>query len=97
MKIIPPLFLFKKYRWHTILYEFQVYDIVIQHLYALQYDPHKSSSPLYTIKCYDIIVYIPCSIHYIPMAYLFYKRNFVPLIPFHLCQPSPHHPLLQQQ
>ena len=27
-----------KYNWHTTLYKFQAYDIMIQHLYALQND-----------------------------------------------------------
>lgn len=39
------LFLFLlKYSWHTVLYKFKVYNIVILYLYTLWFDYHDKSS-----------------------------------------------------
>lgn len=35
----------------------------------------------------NIIDYISCVVHYIPMTYLFYTQTFRPLIPLHFLCP----------
>ena len=77
-----------------IQYWFQVYNIVVQHLYILWNDLHNKSS--YQLSPYRVI--IPYVVHYIPMAYLLYDCKVVLHNPLHLlifC-PFPHPPSLWQ-
>ena len=68
-----------KYNWHTILYQFRVYNIVVQHLHTLWIDHHHKCSNHLLPKYYDITDYIPYAVHYIPEIYLFYNWKFVSL------------------
>ena len=69
------LFLFKlKYTWFIILRSFQVFSTVIQNV-----------GGIYSIiGYYKIIVIIPCVIHYILAAYLFYVELFISFNPITL-------------
>ena len=62
----------QKHSWHTLLYYFQVYNIVIWHLYAWQNHHHGKSkfhlSP-YKVNIIDCIHY---AVHYLPVTCLFH-------------------------
>ena len=74
------LFLFKlKYTWFIILRSFQVFSTVIQNV----------GSIYSIIGYYKIIVIIPCVIHYILAAYLFYIELFISVNPITLICSSP--------
>ena len=75
-------FLLLKYSWCTILYYFQVYNIVVQHLNTLWNDHHnKSSSHLSPYKVITVLLTLYCIIQ---TCNLFCNWNFVPLNPLHL-------------
>ena len=68
------LFFFKlRYSRFTILYQFQVYSLVIQNFCRFN-----------SIKSYKIMAIIPCSIQCILIAYLCYSYQFVSVNPIPL-------------
>ena len=69
-----------KYSLHMILCYFQVYNIVILHLYTLQYDHHNKSStylPLYKVIMNYWLYSLCCLLH--PCG-LFYHWKYISLI-----------------
>ena len=90
-KIILFYYVLLRHSWHTILYWFQVYNIMNWHLYTLWIDNHEKSSNAVAIQSYYHIIIdgIPCAI--ITLCGLFIlEQNFIPLNPFHLHRPPLH-------
>lgn len=80
------VYLYLYQSWHAILYSFQMYSMVVWHLYALQNDPHNNSSNLlsrYKVRGYWLYP-LCCVLHPCGKTKLF-KRNFLGI--FTLCKP----------
>ena len=74
----------------TVLCQFQVYNLVIQHLNTLRNDPHKSSNHLAAYKVITVLLTIFLMLYITFLWYFFYNWKFVPLNPIHLYHPSLH-------
>ena len=87
------IFLFLSYRWHTILYWFQVYNIVMRHLYDSQSDhPNKSSARLTPYIVITILLAIFLTLYFTFLS-LFCNYQFVLLntCPLFINSPIPSH------
>ena len=70
---------FLKRNWFTTLWYFPVSNIGIQYFYTLQNDHHSEYTEHCHQKYYTSIDYIPHSVQFIPVKYLFCNWNLVPV------------------
>lgn len=69
-----------------------MYNIVIQHLYTVQSD-HQSTLVTFCHHAKSLCYWLYShAVEYIPVTYLFYIWNFIPLNPLHLLHLSPTSP-----